>query len=413
MNNFHSRFSQQLLSFALKSMPVVVVSGARQTGKTTLVHKLLGQKRKFLTLDQLDILQQAKTNPDSLLCELPVTIDEVQRAPELLLAIKRKVDANRINGGILLTGSANLALMSTVSESLAGRAVYLELPPFSPTEWGNTDKSPSLIDSLFQKDLDLTLWKNIPYNWLEWTLTGGYPTAIQMDTLEARQLWFSGYVQTYLERDLRQLAQIDNLVDYQKVMSLAANRVGRLLNQSELARDAAISQPTCHRYLNLLETGYQIVNLHNYTTNPSQGVIKSKKLFWTDVGLGAYLAKIYNIDALKNRLDLGFWLEQAVFQTLQTWKSLGINRNIYYWRSTSKHEVDFLLEFQNQFVAIEIKSSEFASPSDMKGLYILKEELSKKGHNVRSIILHFANEPRYLDDNIYSLPISPLFPKLS
>lgn len=412
MNSFHSRFCQDILALALRSMPVVVVSGARQTGKTTLVHKLLDQKRKFFTLDQLDVLQQAKTNPDSLLSELPLTIDEVQRAPELLLAIKRKVDSNRVNGSILLTGSANLALMSSVSESLAGRAVYLELPPFSPVEWCSTKSIPSLIDSLFEDKLDLARWENIPSNWIQWALTGGYPSAIQASNLEERQFWFSGYVQTYLERDLRQLAQIDNLVDFQKVMSLAANRVGRLLNQSELARDAAVSQPTCHRYLNLLETGYQIVNLHNYTTNPSQGIIKSKKLFWTDIGLATYLAKIYDEKSFRNRPDLGFWLEQAVFQTLQTWKSLGLNRNIYYWRSASKHEVDFLLEFQNKFVAIEIKSSEFASPSDLKGLHLLKQQLANKGHDVRSIILHPTNEGRLLDDNMYSLPIGPLFPQL-
>lgn len=412
MNKFHSRVFKDLLEKALKAMPVVVVTGARQTGKTTLVHKLLQQKRRYLTLDLIDILEQAKKNPDSLLEDVPVTIDEVQRAPELLLAIKRKVDEQRVKGEILLTGSTNLLLMANVADSLAGRAIYFELPPFSPLEWSTKGNEIDIIESLFENKMDLSLWQstNSKNDCFEWIIKGGYPSAITAETAEERDLWFSGYVQTYLERDLRQLVDVANLMDFKKMMVLTANRVGRLLNQSGIARDLGMSQPTCHRYFNLLETGYQIANLHNYVSNPTSRIVKSKKVFWTDMGLAAHLAKIHNVEALKKHIDLGFWLEQGVFQTLQTWKSLGLDRNVFYWRTTGKDEVDFILEKGDQLVAIEVKSTEGVHSSDLKTLRKFQEEYETKGKKVRSIMLHFCKEARALGNNAYSLPLNVLFP---
>lgn len=263
-------------------------------------------------------------------------MDEVQRAPELLLPIKRRVDQHRVAGEFLLTGSANLLLMDAVADSLAGRAVYLDLPPFCPAEWMSRPDGLQPLDRLFEQDFSPGDWPDEPGDWQGWLLAGGFPAALAASTIEARQLWFTGYVQTYLERDLRQLSAVSNLPDFQRVMALAANRGARLLNQSELARDAALPQPTVHRYLNLLETGCLLVRLSPFATNPSTGLVKAKKLLWSDCGLAAWLAGIRNAADLARRLDPGFWLEQAIFQTLQVWRALEPSRRkIHFWRDRS------------------------------------------------------------------------------
>lgn len=305
MDTIRNRWLTRQLQAALKALPVVVLTGARQTGKTTLA-QALPQKRTFLSLDDLGILGQAQADPDSLLASRPVTLDEVQRAPELLLTVKRQVDRQRKAGDFLLTGSANLLLMGKVAESLAGRAVYLELPPFCPAEWQERPGGLKPLDLLFEPDFEPGDWPEEAGDWQTWLLRGGFPSALSAPTEEARKLWFTGYVQTYLERDLRQLSAVSSLPDFQRVMALTANRCARLLNQSDLARDAALPQPTVHRYLNLLETGCLLVRLGPYTTHPTTGLVKSKKALWSDCGLAAWLAGIKSGQDLVNRLDQGF-----------------------------------------------------------------------------------------------------------
>ncbi|MBL8259812.1 MAG: ATP-binding protein, partial [Candidatus Competibacteraceae bacterium] len=251
MNNIRKRWLAERLRAALRALPVVVLTGARQTGKTTLARSL-PDPRSYLSLDDLGILGQAQADPDSLLLERPLTVDEVQRAPEWLLALKRRVDLQRQSGDFLLTGSANLLLMHQVAETLAGRAVYLELPPFCPAEWLERSEGLDPLDRLFEPDFKLTDWPEAAGDWPGWLLRGGFAPAVDAASDESRNFWFAGYVQTYLERDLRQLSAVSSLPDFQRLMALAANRVGRLLNQSELARDAALPQPTVHRHLNLL-----------------------------------------------------------------------------------------------------------------------------------------------------------------
>jgi uncharacterized protein len=399
----------------LKVMPVVVVTGARQTGKTTLVRELFPEKyRSYFTLDRLEILEQARTNPDALLDTLPVTLDEVQREPAILLAIKRKVDEDRKPGMILLTGSANLALMATVSETLAGRSLYLELPPFCPVEWAS-DSANSLapLESLFKPDFQIKSWPTHTGDWHSWLLKGGFPSAIVLEENEDRDLWFSGYVQTYLERDLRDLANVGSLSNFQRMMRLAANRTAKLLNQSEIARDSEIPQPTAHRYLNLLEIGYQITRVPVFSTNPVSSLVKGKKLLWNDCGLAAWLAGIDSEKSLMARTDYGFWLEQAVFQSLQTWRSLNpAKRRIYYWRDRLGHEVDFILEEDSGIVALEIKSGRTTGQKETEGLVAFKAALGRKKSLIRSVVLYGGGEARSLGDEIHALPFGWMFPDI-
>ncbi len=409
MNELRPRWLEPLLHRALRSMPVVVVTGARQTGKTTLA-QAVAPERRYLTLDDLDVLAQAGRDPASLLAELPVTLDEVQRAPELLLAVKRRVDTARKPGSLLLTGSANLALMHRVAESLAGRALYLDLPPFCPVEWSGRDAASTGIDRLFAGRFSSDDWPAEPCDWPAWVACGGFPDALRAPDAAARELWFAGYVQTYLERDLRQLSNVGSLVDFQRLMRLLAAQTARVLNQSNLARDAGLPQPTAHRYLNLLETGCQIARLRNYQRSAGKAAAKARKILWRDAGLAAWLAGVGAEKNLADRPDAGFWLEQAVFQTLQSWAALDPTRRIHFWREGDA-EVDFVLEQAGVLVGLEIKAARRAAEEDLRGVRAFQAAFARKGRRPRAVVLHTGTEARFLGDEAWSLGLGVWLPR--
>jgi len=403
MHALKTRWFQQNLQSALRVLPVAVLTGARQTGKTTLT-RTLAPSRAYFTLDDVGVLDQAERNPDSLLAARPVILDEVQRAPQLLLAVKRAVDERRRAGDFILTGSANLLLMEKVAESLAGRAIYLELPPFCPAEWQERKEALAPLDRLFEKDFDWREWPDEPGDWPAWLVRGGFPPALQIESEVDRRMWFAAYVQTYLERDLRQLSAVSSLPDFQRVMVLAAQRSGKLLNQADLSRDAALSHPTTHRYLNLLETGCLVTRIRPLGTNPSAALVKAPKLLWTDCGLAAWLAGIKSSAEVTQRMDAGFWLEQALFQTLQTWRALEPQaRRLHFWRDRAGHEVDFILEQDGRFVALEIKAGSQVTMSDASGIRAFRESLKRKASLVRGVVLH-AGKARPLDTEDFALP---------
>ena len=403
MDKIKPRWFNSNLQAALRVLPVTVLTGARQTGKTTLT-RAIEPARTYFTLDDVGILDQAERNPDSLLSTRPVILDEVQRAPQILLAVKRAVDTGRRAGDFLLTGSANLLLMKQVAETLAGRAIYLDLPPFCPTEWQERKGALSPLDRLFAADFDWREWPDEPGDWTRWLLRGGFPPALEIASEADRGLWFAAYVQTYLERDLRQLSAISSLPDFQRLMMLAAQRTGKLLNQADLARDAALSHPTAHRYLNLLETGCMIKRLRPLGTNPTAALVKAPKLLWTDCGLAAWLAGIRSSADVAARMDSGFWLEQTLFQTLETWRSLDPRqRKLHFWRNRTGHEVDFILEEAGKYVALEIKSSSQVTASDATGIRAFREDLKRKSSLVRGVVLH-SGKARPLEDGILALP---------
>jgi uncharacterized protein len=411
MDRIKPRWFSSNIQSALRVMPVTVLTGARQTGKTTLT-KAVEPDRTYFTLDDVGILGQTERNPDSLLATRPVILDEVQRAPQILLAVKRAVDTGRRAGDFLLTGSANLLLMKQVAETLAGRAIYLDLPPFCPTEWQERKGALSPLDRLFAQDFDWREWPDEPGDWTRWLLRGGFPPALEINSEADRGLWFAAYVQTYLERDLRQLSAISSLPDFQRLMMLAAQRTGKLLNQADLARDAALSHPTAHRYLNLLETGCMITRLRPLATNPTAALVKAPKLLWTDCGLAAWLAGIRSSAEVTTRMDSGFWLEQTLFQTLETWRSLDPQqRKLHFWRNRSGHEVDFVLEEAGKFVALEIKASSQVTVSDATGIRAFREDLKCKPSLVRGVVLH-SGKARPLEDGVLALPWGWMVPAL-
>lgn len=403
MKDIRTRWFLQRLQAALRVLPVSVLTGARQTGKTTLT-QMLEPRRPYFTLDDMGVLGQAKRNPDALLATRPVILDEVQRAPEILLAVKRAVDTRRHAGDFVLTGSANLLLMQHAADTLAGRAVYLELPPFCPAEWQERADGLTPLDRLFADDFDWQAWPTDAGDWQKWLFRGGFPPALQIESRADRGLWFDAYIQTYLERDLRQLSAVSSLPDFQRLMALAAQRTAKLLNQANLARDAALSHPTAHRYLNLLETGCLVTRVSPLATNLAGAFVKAPKLMWTDCGLAAALAGIRSADDLATRMDIGSWLEQTLFQTLQTWRALEPQRRkLHFWRDRAGHEVDFVLEQDGQLVAVEIKAGSQVSPEDTIGIHAFREGLKRRTSLKRAVVL-YAGSARPLDRDLVALP---------
>jgi hypothetical protein len=370
---------------ALQQFPVVVVTGARQTGKSTLVQNLPSSApRSYLTLDDFDILARAEHYPESLLEESDrLTLDEVQRTPNILIEIKRAVDKDRRKGRFLLTGSANLLLMRRVSESLAGRAIYFTLLPMSGREKRGVPDSglwPKFMPAKSTRDLTTHLKDIRPtqQDWADSAIIGGYPPVVLAQSQVERTRWFDGYVRTYLERDLQDVASISALVDFRRVMGLSALRLGQIINQSELARDAALSQATVHRYLNLLETSYQIVRVPAFTRSRSKRLIKAPKLYWIDTGLAAFLLGVANPDELRNHNLAGALLENLVYAQLLTWREAETPRpEIYYWRTVSGAEVDFVVESRQGLLPIEVKMTSRARVEDVRSLELFLDEYSK------------------------------------
>lgn len=384
-------------------MPVVVITGARQTGKSTLV-SLLPEltDRPCLTLDDLDLRNQARRDPASLLARAEsLVIDEVQRAPDLLLAIKLAVDRDRPRrpGRFVLTGSAHLLLMEQVSESLAGRAWYLELGPLTRGERAGEGRA-GRWDSLLAHPV--SAWPDVlsaeassPADWQELSAIGGFPVpAYELKTREDRSLWFDGYVETYLERDLQSLARIEDLGDFRRLMRAAALRLGTVLNQADLARDVALSRPTAHRWLNLLETSFQIHRVDAYALNRSKRLVKSPKLYWCDVGLARHLS---------GGEPTGFHLENLVLCDLLAWRNLTTPRpEILYWRTVNQEEVDFVIEAGPRLLPIEVKATRNPSWADARHLLTFQREYGEAVAG--ALLLHAGDETRWLAEGVLATP---------
>ena len=389
------------LAERLAVMPAVVVTGARQTGKSTLAEHLVAGRRQYRTLDDLDALDLARRDPAALVdVPGPLTLDEVQRAPALLQAVKRAVDRRRVAGRFLLTGSANLLLMRQVSESLAGRASYLTLWPMTRGEQRGLGRAGAWEELLATPDeqwLDLlAARKEEPDDWRALALRGGFPTpALALPKSSERAVWFDGYVRTYLERDLQDIASISALPDFRRLMRAACLRLGQLVNQTELARDCGLPQPTVHRWLNLLETSYLALRLPAYAVNRTKRLIKSPKLYWGDTGLALHLAGADE--------PSGPHLENLVLQDLVAWRDARLERaDIGYWRTAIGEEVDFVVEAGRQLLPIEVKASARPRLADAAHLRTFRAEYGKRSR--AGLLLHTGSALEWLAPDVLAAP---------
>ena len=391
---------------ALETMPVVVITGMRQVGKTTLLKNDPELKqRRYLTLDDFPTRQAAVEAPERLLSnvEAPITIDEVQKAPRLLEVIKAAVDADRRPGRFLLSGSANLLLMSCVTESLAGRAVYLSLHPMVRRELHGTLAQPFIV-SLFEGREVPSVWTGSAIG-LNEILTGGMPPVV-VDKASP-EFWFQGFEQTYLERDIRSLAQVADLSQFQTFLRLTALRTGKILNVSDLARDAAVSASTATRYLGLLETSFSVLRLPPYLKNPGKRLVKSPKLYMADSGLAAYLLGVTaSTIAPVASAVMGPLLETYVADSLMAICRAWLPQaRLFFWNHQGRFEVDFVVESGSRTIAVEIKSGSRWRSEDLRGL---KRFLDESPHCIAGLLACDIPSPVPLGERLWAIPLDML-----
>lgn len=407
----HLRHIAPLLSDALSDTPVVLVNGARQSGKSTLVQSLAnpaGAARQYLTLDDAVVLNAARSDPTGFINGLQgaVTLDEVQRVPELFLAIKAAVDRQRQPGRFLLTGSADVMLLPGIADSLAGRIEVLSLWPLSSAELAD---SPDLnrADVLFTGDWSALLVPPCERGELiARLLAGGFPDAVARTSQRRREAWFDSYVQAVLMRDVRELANIEQLTEVPNLLHLLATRSGTLLNLAEISRSARLPQSTLKRYFALLEMLFLVVRLPSWERNPGKRLVKAPKVFLPDSGvLNHLMAATTATLAAKPGLPGGM-VETFVLAELLKHIAFSKQRlTLWHYRTQTDIEVDFILENRlGQVTGIEVKASATVDGKDFKGLRHLQE--TEPTIFQRGIVLYAGREVVPFGEKLWAVPLS-------
>ena len=397
---------------ALNDTPVVLLVGARQTGKSTLVQELATSTHpaRYLTFDDAAVLAAARSDPSGFLAGLEgaVVLDEVQRAPELLLALKVAVDRNRQPGRFLLTGSANVLLLPRLAETLVGRMEVLTLWPLSQGEI--EDHVEGFLDAVFARSLPPLAGR--PEEWatlLDRLLRGGYPEVLSRETEERRAAWFGSYVTTLLQRDVRDLSNIEGLTTVPRLLSLLAARATALLNFSELSRSIAMPQSTLKRYLALLEMTFLLQPLPPWSSNRSKRLVKAPKLMLNDTGLLASLLSLSRDRLLTDRSLIGPLLENFVVMELRkqfAWSR--VKPQLFHFRTQTGQEVDIVLEDgAGRIVGVEVKAGATVGPQDFKGLHALAEVSDKRFH--RGVVFYTGMEPLPFGPRLHALPLQALW----
>ncbi|MBI4541940.1 MAG: ATP-binding protein [Gemmatimonadetes bacterium] len=405
------RYLRPGLEAALGDTPVVLVVGPRQAGKTTLCC-LVAERRgaRVLSLDDAATLAAASADPAGFIAALdgPVVLDEIQKAPALLPAIKLAVDRRREAGRFLLTGSADVLALPRVSESLAGRMEVLTLWPLSQGELAG--RSEGFIDALFAAaKMGLGATGATRADLVERALRGGFPEAVARGDPERRRAWFRSYVTTILERDVRNLAQIEGLTDLPGLLNLLAARSASLLNIAELSRSVGLPHTTLTRYLALLESAFLVRRIPAWAGSRARRAVKTPRVWIPDTGLLGHLAGLSPARLAEEPTAVGPLLETFVASELA--KQLGWSRTrveILHFRTHAGKEVDLVLEADDgRLAGIEVKAAATVGVADLKGLEALREVAGKRFH--RGIVLYTGRETLPFGSDLWALPVSALW----
>lgn len=399
---------------ALSDTPVVLLCGARQTGKSTLVQSLTAGEfpASYVSLDDPGMLAAALIDPQGFLRgqRYPLVLDEVQLAPQLFRAIKLMVDRNRRPGRFLLTGSANVMLMPQLSDSLAGRMQVLTLWPLSQGEL--TRQGESFVDRVFRKGFaSLSQAASLLDSraFLRIVLSGGFPEVVLRRNLGRRRAWFEAYVSTMLQRDIRDFAEIEGRAQLPRLLAMLAAQAMSLVNISELSRGTGIAQTTLKRYLSLLEATYLVQPLPAWSGSIRKRLIRTPKIMFIDTGLLSHLLDVDMARLRRHPQWSGPLIENFVGQELckqLTWSRT--NARLYYYRAADGREVDFVLEGGGgRIVGIEVKASATLGGQDVKGMVDLAQTTGERFH--RGIILYGGSEVIPFAKNIHALPIFTLW----
>ena len=404
----YPRLIEARVAEALADTPVVLIAGPRQAGKTTLVRLLAGQGLRYLTLDDESTLLSAKEDPAGMIRSLDrAVIDEIQRAPQLLLAIKKSVDEDRRPGRFLLTGSANLMALPTVADSLAGRMETLTLLPLSQNEMQGS--TVNWLDTAFEGRLPQVASPQTGDALVEAVLRGGYPEAVSRATPRRRIAWARQYLDAIIQRDVRDVAGVDRLDQLPRFLRALAQVSGQMCNYSQLGAQLGLDHKTAARYVSIFEQMYLLKRVEVWANNRLSRVVKTPKLQFIDSGLLCALSDLTPASAQQDRSRFGHVLETFVYGELlkQTTTAEGDYQLLYY-RDHDHFEVDIVVENAGgELVGVEIKSAASVKASDLRGL---KRLANLAGDKFKlGVILYDGVETLPLGDRLWAAPLSTLW----